>query len=128
MPSDKFPTPDSSPELSNEDLDKLIKLREDLFPPGLEQFIQSGHWVRFVITPDYDLILSDQQHEVMVKMFGIDRDDCVIPDGVFRLFPDTKKITFAYGLWDSDKKVKKVAEGKILNHFKSTNLFKKIEI
>jgi hypothetical protein len=128
MPSDKFPNQDPKPELSLEELEKIIKLREDLMPPGLEQFTESGKWVKFVITSDYDLILSDQPHEVLVKMFGLDRNECLIPDGAFKLFKDTKKMTFGYGFAANDKKTQKVAESKILAHFKATKLFKNIKI
>jgi hypothetical protein len=128
MPSDAFPRPKLK-ELTPEELEGLLEIH---FDPSLSvqkvlDFVRKGsdyQWVRFIVTENFNLILSLNMHNKLVTKMGIDREACLVPDGDFRIQKDSTKIEFAYSFYEPEKmaNIRKAAENKIKNFLKSKGI------
>jgi hypothetical protein len=100
MPSDKFPTQDPKPVLTNADFEKLVKVKTEISMAALMDWLKEGRFVRFIMTPEFDLILSHAHHEELVARMHIDRHSLIIPDGDLLFDGDSHSINFVYS-WHS---------------------------
>ncbi len=99
MTRDKFPNVESKKEeLTLAELEKLLKVK---FDSGLSSNftlddIKSGFWVRFLVDPNFNVVVGKRTHDLMAMTIGVDRYECLIPDGLFKLYKDIKTLRFVY--------------------------------
>ncbi len=114
--------------MSQKDLEGLLEIKVDpsLSLKDILDFIKIGNyeWARFIITENFNLILSLHKHNEFVRILGVEREDCLLPDGDFRIEKNSQKMEFAYS-WHEPEKIKnirKAAENKLKNFLKSKGI------
>lgn len=87
-------------ELTEEQIMKLleIKISQGTTREAIKRSIESGVWLRFVVTKDFDIFVNpgSATHEVIMEDNGIEAKDCVIDNGLLRKDEDTNELVFSY--------------------------------
>ena len=118
-------------ELTREQLENLVKIKIDpqiTLTQLLSAIKGGGYAIRFLVTDNYNLYLSTNEHERLVLALGVDREDCLLQDGTFVVQKTNDKtsneVVFSYS-WGGKTKiryVKNTAEEKIAGFLKSNGI------
>jgi hypothetical protein len=120
MPSDEFPQPKPKYEMTQKDLEGLLEVQPDpsVTTKDIINFWENDPhgYVRYIVTPEgWNIILSPYQHNELVKIVGVERGDCLVPDGDLKYDKNEKTLEFIYN-WSFDEKlphIRNAAEQKI---------------
>ena len=124
MPSDRPPGHESQ-ELTPAEWDSFLQVKMTAPRYDFLRCAQSEDLWRFIVGNNHDLFLDSNIHIMLAQKAGIDRTNCLIPDGRFRINPVSKKINFSYAYEDTivrKKGVCEAAERKIIEFLKSNGI------
>lgn len=113
-------------DLTQEQLHKLIAVEVNHGESQTEllDFAKNGHWVKFIVDKNFNLILGLEFHEIIAMRSGVDRIEALVPDESFRVNPVTDMIDFSYTFGGSlgQGNVREAAESKIKEFLADNNL------
>lgn len=121
-----------SRELSQGQLENVLRVKIDpagswqsmldyLQKPGT---VEHEKYVRFLVTENFDLILSLLEHRMLLIKLGINESTCLISNGQVRFNPISQKVRFFYSSREMPKieHAREAAENKIKEFLKSNGL------
>jgi hypothetical protein len=81
-----------------EEMEKLIevKLAPSISKGDFLNFARNGVLLRFILTSDYNLYISNRLHTTLSEESKADLDTCLIDNGSFNAYANDQKITFNY--------------------------------
>mgnify|MGYP001570422000 CR=1 FL=1 len=114
--------------MTQQDLEGMLEVKVD---PSTSTNEIINYWetdpygyVRYIVTPSWNIILSPHQHNELVKIIGVEREDCLVPDGDLKYDKKEKTLEFIYN-WFLDEKlphIRNASEQKIKEFFNRKGL------
>lgn len=128
MPSDELPKPNSKYEMTQADMEKILAVEPDPSTSAQEliEAITANNYayLRYIVTPEWNIVLSPHQHNELVKIVGVERDDCLVSDADLRYDQNDKYLEFVYNWWIAEKVpyIRDASEQKIKEYFNKKGL------
>ena len=116
------PTKEKNVELTVEQLERFleVKISQGTTWQTIVRNIESGAFLRFIVTDNFDIYLGTSIHDGIREDNGIDANDCLIDNGSFHE-NDDGRIQFIYYI-NKVTPIHVAAEKKIIRFFKDKGI------
>ncbi|MCE9548899.1 hypothetical protein K8Q98_00660 [Candidatus Nomurabacteria bacterium] len=96
MPGDRWPL--SEPDFDERQLEKdlAVGVEDRFLTSELISFVKEGNTGRYIVGPDFEVVLSLDAHKSIFDRTHLDRKHSFITNGSFKIDPTTHKVIFSY--------------------------------
>ena len=96
MPSDEPPKPKY--EMTVKDLESFLEVQIEAENSTGGQLLEKlrTELVKFIVTSEHDIIISNLDHEIIMARHGEGRRECLLTDGLFRSSADGELLIVGY--------------------------------